>query len=182
MKYRVLSIVLAVGLGVSAGADRAAADGPDEWGQAAAHATGDSFNPGESLLTPAVAGKLKPRWTVPLRTAKCAAPSGPLVGADRLIAAEAYRISGYDAGTGELKWRTPAGGNRDISLAAVVDGTLIAQYRKCTSGKAYLIALDARTGETRYTRQIAAPMYGLLADRGVLVGGAWDASISTYVL
>lgn len=182
MKHPALPIVLAAVLGVSAGAVPARADSPDEWGQAAAHATGDSFNPGESRLTPAVAARLKPRWTVPLSTVKCADPSGPLVGGNRLVTADAYRISGYDAGTGVLKWRTPVDGNRDIDLAAVVGGTLIAQYRKCTSGKAYLIALDVKTGEIRYTRQIAAPMYGLLADRGVLVGGAWDASISTYVL
>jgi len=182
VKHRVLSIVLAAVLGVSAGAVPAAADSPDEWGQAAAHATGDSFNPGETMLTPAVAAKLKPRWTVPMSTVKCAVPSGPLVGANRLITAEAYRISGYDARTGALKWRTPVDGNRDIALATLTGGTLVAQYRKCTSGKAYLIALDVKTGETRYTRQIAAPMYGLLADRGVLVGGAWDASISKYVL
>lgn len=182
MKYRAVSIALAAVLGVSVGAVPAAAKSPDEWGQAAAHATGDSFNPGESTLTPAVAAKLKPRWTVPLNTVKCAAPSAPLVGVNRLITAEAYRISGYDARTGALKWRTPVDGNRDIDLAAVTGGTLIAQYRKCTSGKAYLIALNAKTGKTRYTRQIAAPMYGLLADHGVLVGGAWNASISKYVL
>jgi len=182
VKHRVLSIVLAAVLGVSAGAGPAAAESPDEWGQAAAHATGDSFNPGETRLTPAVAATLKPRWTVPLSTVKCAAPSGPLVAANRLITAEAYRISGYDARTGALQWRTPVDGNRDIDLATVTSGTLIAQYRKCASGKAYLIALDVKTGEIRYTRQIAAPMYGLLADRGVLVGGAWDASISKYVL
>jgi outer membrane protein assembly factor BamB len=182
VKHRVLPIVLAAVLGVSAGAAPAAADSPDEWGQAAAHATGDHFNPGENMLTPAVAAKLRPRWTVPMSTVKCAAPSGPLVSANRLITAEAYRISGYDARTGALAWRTPLAGNRDIDLAAVTGGMLIAQYRKCTSGKAYLIALDAQTGETRYTRPIAGPMYGLLADRGVLVGGAWDTSISNYVL
>jgi len=182
VKHRALSIVLTAVLGVAAGAAPAAAESPDEWGQAAAHATGDSFNPGESSLTPAVAAALKPRWMVPMSTVKCAAPSVPLVAANRLITAEAYRISGYDAGTGALKWRTPVDGNRDIDLAVVTGGTLIAQYRKCTSGKAYLIALDAKTGTTRYTRQIAAPMYGLLADRGVLVGGAWDVSISKYVL
>lgn len=182
MKHRVLSTVLAAVLGISAGAVPAAAESPDEWAQAAAHATGDFFNPGESTLTPAVAAELKPRWTVPLSTVKCAAPSGPLVAANRLITAEAYRISGYDAGTGALRWRTPVDGNRDIDLATVTGGTVIAQYRKCTSGKAYLIALDVKTGETRYTRQIAAPIYGLLADRGVLVGSAWDASISKYVL
>jgi outer membrane protein assembly factor BamB len=182
VKHRVLSIMLTAVLGVSAGAVPAAAESPDEWGQAAAHATGDSFNPGENTLTPAVAAKLKPRWTVPLNTVKCAAPSTPLVAANRLITAEAYRISGYDARTGVLKWRTPVDGNRDIHLAAVTGGTLIAQYRKCTSGKAYLVALDVKTGAIRYTRQIAAPMYGLLADRGVLVGGAWDPSISKYVL
>jgi outer membrane protein assembly factor BamB len=182
VKHRVLSIALTAVLGVSTAAVPAAAKSPDEWGQAAAHATGDSFNPGESKLTPKLAAKLKPQWTVPLNTVKCAAPSAPLVGANRLITAEAYRISGYDAGTGALKWRTPVDGNRDIDLAAVIGGTLIAQYRKCTSGKAYLIALDAKTGKTRYTRQIAAPMYGLLVDRGILVGGAWDATISKYVL
>ncbi|MCA2211289.1 outer membrane protein assembly factor BamB family protein [Jidongwangia harbinensis] len=182
MKHRVLSCAVAAVLGVGAEAAPATAKSPDEWGQAAAHATGDSFNPGESRLTPALAAELAPRWTVPMHTVKCAEPSVPLVGARRLITAEGYRISGYDAGTGALKWRTPVDGNRDIDLAAVVGGTLIAQYRKCTSGKAYLIALDARTGKTRYTRQIAAPMYGLLADRGILVGGAWDATISKYVL
>jgi len=181
VKHRALSIVLAAVLGVSAGAVPAAAESPDEWGQAAAHATGDFFNPGESSLTPAVAAMLKPRWTVPLSTVKCAAPSGPLVAANRLITAEAYRISGYDARTGALEWRTPVDGNRDIDLAAVTGGTLIAQYRKCTSGKAYLSALDAETGKTRYTRRIAAPLDGLLVDRGVLVGDAWDASISKYV-
>ena len=103
MKHRVLSIVLAAVLGVSAGAVPAAADSPDEWSQAGAHATGDFFNPGESSLTPAVAATLRPRWTVPLSTVKCANPSGPLVAADRLITAEAYRISGYDARTGALK-------------------------------------------------------------------------------
>jgi outer membrane protein assembly factor BamB len=179
---RSVLIALTAALGVLPGAAPAAAGSPDEWGQAAAHATGDSFNPGESELTPAVAARLTPRWTVPMSTVKCADPSAPLVGASRLITAEAYRISGYDSRTGALKWRTPVDGNRDIDLAAVTGGTLIAQSRKCTSGRAYLIALDAKTGQQRYTKQIAAPMYGLLADRGVLVGGAWDASISKYVL
>jgi outer membrane protein assembly factor BamB len=182
VKHRVLSFALAAVLGAAAGAGPAAAGSPDEWAQSGAHATGDSFNPGERALTPAVAGRLKPRWTVPLSTVKCADPSAPVVGAGRLFTAEAYRISGYDARTGALKWRTPVDGNRDIDLAAVTGGTLIAQYRKCTSGKAYLIALDARTGRTRYTRQIAAPMFGLLADRGMLVGGAWDDTTSKYVL
>jgi outer membrane protein assembly factor BamB len=182
VKRRAVAIVVGAVLGVSVGAVPAAAGPRDEWGQAAAHATGDSFNPGERMLTPAVAAKLKPRWTVPLSKVKCADPSVPLVGANRLITAEAYRISGYDARTGALKWRTRVDGNREIALAAVTGGTVIAQYRKCTSGKAYLTALDVETGKTRYTRQIAAPMYGLLADRGILVGGAWDASIGRYVL
>jgi hypothetical protein len=75
VKHHVLSVALTAVLGVSAGAVPAAAKSPDEWGQAAAHATGDSFNPGESKLTPALAAKLKPRWTVPLNTVKCATPS-----------------------------------------------------------------------------------------------------------
>jgi len=182
VKHRVLSIMAAVVLGVSAGPVPAMAGSPDEWAQAAAHATGDSFNPGESTLTPAVAGRFKPSWTVPLSTVKCAAPTGPLVAGDRLITADAYRISGYDARTGALAWRTPAAGNRDIRLAAVTGGTLIAVYRKCTSGKAYLIALDARTGATRYTRPIAAPIYGLLVDRGILVGSAWNTATSKFEL
>jgi outer membrane protein assembly factor BamB len=182
VRRRVLSIALVALLGVAADAVPAVAAGPDEWGQAAAHATGDSINPGESALTPAVAGKIKPRWTVPLGTLKCAAPSYPLVGANRLITAESYRISGYDPKSGALKWRTPVDGNRDITLVAVVGGTLIAEYRKCHSGKAYLTALDATTGVTKYTRQIAAPMYGMVVDHGMVVGGAWDASISKYVL
>jgi outer membrane protein assembly factor BamB len=182
VKIRVLPMVAIAVLGVGVGAVPAAADNPDGWGQAAAHATGDFFNPGETTVTAAAAARLQPRWTVPMGSVKCAEPSGPLVGADRLITAEAYRISGYDARTGELRWRTPVDGNRDIDLAAVTGGRLIAVYRKCTSGKAFLISLDVRTGKVGYDRRIAAPIYGLVADRGVLVGSAWDASISKYVL
>ncbi|MFI7602919.1 PQQ-binding-like beta-propeller repeat protein [Actinoplanes sp. NPDC049681] len=181
MKYRLLSAILVTAIGAALGSSAQAA-GVDAWGQAASHATGDYYNPGESKLTPGMVPKVKKRWAVPLSTAKCTSPSGPLIGANRLVTAAAYRISGYDAITGSLKWRTPDAGKRDIDLAAIVGTTLVAQYRDCRSGKSYLTALNAGTGKTLYTKQITAMMYDLLVDRGVLVGGLWDPTISNYGL
>ncbi|XVU27951.1 PQQ-binding-like beta-propeller repeat protein [Actinoplanes sp. CA-054009] len=181
MKSRYLSIILAAALsGIST---PAAATTPDDWGQAAAHATGDHYNPGETRLTPATAGKLKPRWSVPLENATCADPAVPLVGAGRLVTAAAYRISGHDATTGALIWRTPATGKKTrISLAAIVGTRLVAQYRDCRSGKTFLTVHDVTTGRVLYRQRIAETMYNTLADKGVLVGGVWDEAISKYAL
>ncbi|WP_250032888.1 outer membrane protein assembly factor BamB family protein [Paractinoplanes maris] len=159
----------------------AAATTPDSWGQVAAHATGDYYNAGETRLTPAVAAKLKPRWNVPLATAKCAEPAVPLVGANRLITAASYRISGYDATTGALAWRTPATGKKtSISLAAIVGTRLVAQSRDCRSGTTFLTAHDVTTGKLLYTKRIPETMYGFVVDRGIVLGGVWDAAISKY--
>ncbi|SNY69916.1 outer membrane protein assembly factor BamB family protein [Paractinoplanes atraurantiacus] len=161
----------------------AAASVPDAWGQAAAHATGDHYNPGETRLTPTAAVRLKPRWSVPLATATCAAPATPLVGAGRLVTAAAYRISGHDATTGALLWQTPATTRKtSISLAAIVGTRLIAQYRDCRSGKTFLTAHDVTTGQVLYNKRIPETMYGTLADQGILVGSVWDAPISQYGL
>ena len=189
MRYRRLPVglvaVIATALASSAVAFRvegAGVDawGADAWGQAASHATGDYFNPGESKLTPAVAAKLNRRWSVPLVTAKCAPVATPLVGANRLVTAAAYRITGYDATSGVRTWQTPDAGKRQIVLVAIVGARLVAQYRDCQTGKAYLTALDVGTGKTLYTKPIIALMYGPLVDKGVLVGGVWDAAISNY--
>jgi hypothetical protein len=120
----------------------ATAAGIDAWAQDGAHATRDNYNAGEARLTATNAGKAKPRWRVPLNSAKCTSPSQPLVGANRLVTAAAYRINGYDATTGALKWRTPDLGKRHIALSAIVKTRVIAQYRDCRSGKSFLTALD----------------------------------------
>jgi len=99
VKRRHLAVAVVAAISATVGqvpvSGPAAATPPDAWGQAAAHATGDFYNAGETRLTPAAAVKLKPRWNVPLATAVCAAPSVPLVGANRLVTAASYRISGY---------------------------------------------------------------------------------------
>jgi outer membrane protein assembly factor BamB len=158
------------------------AAGVDAWGQEAAHATGDNYNPGETGLTPAAVPKVRKHWSVPLGAAKCTNPSVPLIAGNRLITAAAYRVSGYDATTGKLKWRTADAGKRDFALAAVVGDTLVAHYRECHSGKAFLTALNIGTGKALYTRRITAPLYDLVVDRGIVAGTIWDASISKYVL
>lgn len=185
MKRRYLAIAVVAAISVTAGqvpgSDPAAAATPDAWGQAAAHATGDYYNAGETQLTPAAATKLKPRWNVPLATAICAAPALPLAGANRLVTAASYRISGYDATTGALAWRTPAPSKKTgISLAAIVGTRLIAQSRDCRSGKTFLTAHHVTTGKHLYTKRIPETMYGLLVDKGIVVGGVWDAAISKY--
>jgi outer membrane protein assembly factor BamB len=185
VKRRYLAVAVIAAISATAGQiplpDPAAATTPDAWGQAAAHATGDYYNAGETRLTPATAGKLKPRWNVPLATAKCAPPAAPLVGANRLITAAAYRISGHDATTGALAWRTPATSTKtSISLAAIVGTRLVAQSRDCRSGKTYLSAHDVTTGKVLYSKRIPETMYGLLVDKGIVVGSVWDAPISKY--
>ena len=181
MKRRYLAVVVLAAISATAGQVPAAAATPDAWGQAAAHATGDYYNAGETRLTPAAAADLKPRWNVPLGTAKCAAPAVPLVGANRLVTAASYRISGYDATTGALAWQTPATSKKtSISLAAIEGTRLIAQYRDCRSGKTFLTAHDVTTGKVLYTRRIPETMYNVLVDKGIVVGGVWDATISKY--
>ncbi|MEV4638025.1 PQQ-binding-like beta-propeller repeat protein [Actinoplanes sp. NPDC049548] len=177
-----LVTVIGTALGFTAVPSAAAAANGDAWGQAASHATGDYYNPGEKKLTPAVAPKAKKRWSVPLGSAKCTSPSVPLVGANRLVTAAAYRISGYDATTGALRWRTPEAGKRHITLAAIVGTNLVAQYWDCRSGKSYLTAFNVGTGKALYTKQITATMYDLLVDKGILVGGLWDPTIGNYGL
>ncbi|MEV4343241.1 PQQ-binding-like beta-propeller repeat protein [Actinoplanes sp. NPDC049596] len=179
MKRHFAAAVVAVC--VLAGQAPAAASAPDEWGQPAAHATGDYYNPGETRLTMAAAAKLRARWTVPLATAKCATPAVPLVAANRLITAGAYRISGFDATTGALVWQTPASTRKtSISLAAIVGTRLVAQSRDCRSGKTFLATYDVTTGRVLYSKRIPETMYGLLADRGIVAGSVWDATISKY--
>ncbi|MBL7255891.1 outer membrane protein assembly factor BamB family protein [Paractinoplanes lichenicola] len=180
---RHLAVVVAAALSVTAGQVPAAAATPDVWGQAAAHATGDFFNPGETRLTPAVAGKVKPRWTVPLAEAKCATRAVPLVGANRLVTAASYRISGYDASTGALAWQTPATTKKtSISLAAIVGTRLVAQSRDCRSGRTFLAAHDVTTGKVVYSKRIPETMYNMVVDQGIVVGGVWDATISKYAV
>ncbi|WP_250007640.1 PQQ-binding-like beta-propeller repeat protein [Actinoplanes sp. M2I2] len=185
MRRRHLAVAVVAALSAIAGpvpvAGRAAATTPDAWGQAAAHATGDRYNPGESRLTPAAAAKLRPGWNVPLTTAKCAAPAASLVGAGRLVTAASYRISGHDASTGALVWRTPATSRKtSITLAAIVGPRLVVQSRDCRSGKTSLAAHDVRTGKILYTRQIPETLYGVLVDKGIVVGSVWDATVSRY--
>ncbi|MFG1603560.1 PQQ-binding-like beta-propeller repeat protein [Actinoplanes sp. NPDC049265] len=158
------------------------AAGMDAWGHEAAHATGDNYNPGETKLTPAAVPNVRKHWSVPLAAAKCTNPSVPLITGNRLVTASAYRVSGYDAITGKLKWQTADAGRRDFTLAAIVGDTLVAHYRECHSGKAFLTALSIGTGKALYTRRIAAPLYDLLVDRGIVVGTIWDTAISKYVL
>ncbi len=158
----------------------AAAAAPDEWGQRAGHATGDRFNPGETRLTPATVGRLAPGWSVPLAEATCADPSEPLVGARNLVVAASYRISAFDAGSGTLRWRTADAGRRDIRLVAVGGGEVLAQFLDCRSRKAFLTALDERTGKVRWTRAITDLMYAPLVRDGVLVGGLWDPALGGY--
>ncbi|MBU2668056.1 PQQ-binding-like beta-propeller repeat protein [Actinoplanes bogorensis] len=177
---RLQLVVAAIGV-LAVPSPAAAAPPPDAWGQAAAHATGDWFNPGETRLTPATVGRLRASWTVPLAAAKCADPATPLVAANRLVTAASYRISGHDATTGKLTWQTPATTRRtSISLAAIVGTRLVAQSRDCRSGKTSLTALDVTTGQVLYTRPIPEPMYGLVVDNGIVAGGVWDTAISKY--
>ena len=181
MKRRHLAAVVVAAISATAGPVPAAATTPDAWGQAAAHATGDYYNAGETRLNPAAAAKLKPRWNVPLATATCAAPAVPLVAGNRLVTAASYRITGYDATTGALVWQTPATSRKtDISLAAIVGTRLIAQSRDCRSGKTFLAAHDVTTGKELYRKRIPETMYGTLVDKGVVVGSVWDATISKY--
>jgi len=185
VKRRYLAVAVVAAISATAGQvpvlDPAAAATPDAWGQAAAHATGDYYNAGETQLTPAAAANLKPRWNVPLETATCAAPAVPLVGANRLVTAASYRISGYDATTGALAWRTPATSKKtSISLAAIVGTRLVAQSRDCRSGKTFLTAHNVTTGKVLYTKRIPETMYGMLVDKGIVVGAVWDAAISKY--
>jgi outer membrane protein assembly factor BamB len=185
VKRRYLAVAVIAAITATAGQAAvpgpAAATTPDAWGQAAAHATGDYYNAGETRLTPAAAAKLKPRWKVPLAGATCAVPAVPLVAANRLITAASYRISGHDATTGALAWRTPATTRKtSISLAGIEGTRLVAQWRDCRSGKTYLTAHDVTTGKVRYRKQIPETMYGVLVDKGILVGSVWDAPISKY--
>jgi outer membrane protein assembly factor BamB len=185
VKRRHLAVAVVAAISATAGqfpvVAPAAAATPDGWGQAAAHATGDYFNAGETRLTPAAAAKLKPRWSVPLKTAKCAVPAVPLIGANRLVTAAAYRISGHDATTGALAWQTPATSQKtSISLAAIAGTRLVAQSRDCRSGKTFLTARSVTTGKVLYSKRIPETMYGTLVDKGVLVGGVWDEKISRY--
>ncbi|GAA3925629.1 outer membrane protein assembly factor BamB family protein [Actinoplanes auranticolor] len=185
MKRRCLAVAVIAAISATAAqvpvAAPAAATNPDAWGQAAAHATGDHYNPGETRLTPAAAARLEPRWKVPLATAKCAVPAVPLVGGNRLVTAASYRISGYDATTGALAWRTPATTRKtSISLAAIEGTRLVAQFRDCRSGKTFLSAHDVTTGKVLYRKQIPETMYGVLVDKGIVVGSVWDAPISKY--
>ncbi|MCY1143087.1 PQQ-binding-like beta-propeller repeat protein [Actinoplanes sp. Pm04-4] len=179
-RYLAVAVVAATALGGPLWAP-AAASVPDSWAQAAAHATGDHFNPGEIRLTPATAAKLKPRWSVPLREAKCAFPAAPLIAAGRLVTAESYRIRAYDATTGKLAWQTADTTKKtSITLAAVVGTRLVAQSRDCRSGKTFLTAYDVTTGKVLFSKRIPETMYGVLVDKGVVLGSVWDATISKY--
>jgi len=53
VKRRYLAVVVLAAISATAGQVPAAAATPDAWGQAAAHATGDYYNAGETRLTPA---------------------------------------------------------------------------------------------------------------------------------
>jgi outer membrane protein assembly factor BamB len=185
VKRRHLAVAVVAAISATAGqipgSGPAGAAAPDGWGQAAAHATGDYYNAGETRLTPAAAARLKPRWSVPLKTAKCAAPATPLVGADRLVTAAAYRISGFDATTGALVWQTAATTQKtSINLAAIVGSRLVAQSRDCRSDKTFLTVRNVSTGKILFTKRIPETMYGLTVDKGILVGSVWDAPISKY--
>ncbi len=175
--------VVAILTAVLLGATPAAAGPPDEWAQPGAHATNDRYNGGETRLTAENAGKLKPRWTVPHTEVTCADPSTPLVGGGKLLTAGAYSISAYNARTGAISWRTAVTKKRYILLATVAGTKVVAQYRDCRTGKAFLTALDVHTGRTLYTRPIGTTLlYGLVADKGVLAGGLWEDDAARYAM
>ncbi|MCO8273831.1 PQQ-like beta-propeller repeat protein [Actinoplanes sp. TRM 88003] len=179
MRSRFLAVAATAGLVFVS--SPAAATTPDTWGQEAGHATGDYYNPGETRLTPANAARLKPRWTVPAASVKCAEPAVPLVAGQRLITAASYQIRGYDASTGARVWQTPVTGKKtSISLAAIVGKRLIAQYRDCRSNKAFLTAHDVATGKVVYQKRIPETMYDLVVDKGIVLGSVWDEPISKY--
>ncbi|GAB2585404.1 hypothetical protein Aab01nite_52920 [Paractinoplanes abujensis] len=183
MKRRCLAVAVATAISAAAGPVPAAATAPDAWGQAKSHATGDHYNPGETRLTPAVAGTLKPRWNVPLADAKCAYAAAPLVGANRLVTAASYRIRTYDATTGAVAWETPATTKKTGYILSAIDGTrLIAQSRDCRSGKTFLAAHDVRTGQVIYRKRIPGTMYNTVVDKGIVAGGVWDETVSRYVV
>jgi outer membrane protein assembly factor BamB len=88
-----------------------------------------------------------PRWTVPSRGK--GVDSSPVVAAGSVYVCDGH-VHAFDALTGDLRWKVFTG-EQGASSPAVVDGLVIVGGPCWT-----LLALDAETGELRWTRRIEA--------------------------
>jgi eukaryotic-like serine/threonine-protein kinase len=88
-----------------------------------------------------------PRWTVPSRGK--GVDSSPVVAAGSVYVCDGH-VHAFDAPTGDLRWKVFTG-EQGASSPAFVDGLVIVGGPRWT-----LLALDAETGELRWTRRIEA--------------------------
>ena len=93
-----------------------------------------------------------------------------------------YELTVYEGMTGEEVWSQPATGDEIVGEPAI-DGDLVtvtnsfqaATADQIASGR--VIAYDLRTGEERWTNDLAiAPVADVVVQNGVLYGGAWTGA------
>ncbi|MEU4155880.1 PQQ-binding-like beta-propeller repeat protein [Actinoplanes sp. NPDC026670] len=169
-----MALVLAAG---AAATPTGAAPAPPLWDHVGYDAEDSWFNPRETVITVATAGRLTRRWSVPLRSAEtCSSFSGPVVAGGRVFVGDLAGISAYDAATGAKQWSYDWVHSNDggIPRMAVADGLLVVGYNDCMSvsdPNPVLIALDVRNGKKRWSAN--SPLVGsMIVDKGaVLVSG-----------
>ncbi|MEU4626162.1 PQQ-binding-like beta-propeller repeat protein [Actinoplanes sp. NPDC023801] len=169
-------LVLAAGAAVT---PATAAPSPPLWDHIGYDAEDSWFNPRETTVTAATAGRLTRKWSVKLRRADtCSEFSPPVVSGGRIFVGDQAGISARSITTGAQQWAFDwdAFGDGTRPRLAVADGLLIAGYRDCGSvsdPNSQLIALDAATGRRRWA--VRTPVMGNFAvDKGVALVSETD--------
>jgi outer membrane protein assembly factor BamB len=101
-------------------------------------------------------------WRGPLDTY---APENLVTGGGRVFAAEAA-VTAYNASTGSVVWRTRPDANASLGRATLHDGVL---YFGTSSHRVY--ALDAATGEQRWSTDVGPEWEHPAVVRGIAVSG-----------
>jgi outer membrane protein assembly factor BamB len=173
-----VALVLAAG---AAATPTRAAPAPPLWDHVGYDAEDSWFNPRETLITAATAGRLTKRWSVPLRSAEtCSSFSGPIVAGGRVFVGDLAGISAYNAANGARQWSHDWGGSIEggTPRMAVADGLLVVGYNDCMSvsdPNPVLYALDVRDGKRRWSAK--SPLVGsMVVDKGAVLVSGTDVS------
>ncbi|GIE82844.1 hypothetical protein Aph02nite_87940 [Actinoplanes philippinensis] len=170
------ALILAVG--AAATPVRALPASP-HWDHPGYDAEDTSFNPHETVITPATVGRLVKKWSVELRSEdSCSSLGDPIVADGRVFIADQLGISAYATGDGAKLWSHDwEGSSNHPPSMAVADGVLIAGYTDCESmsdPNSGLVGLDVRTGAELWNG-VTAPVIGtMIVDKGVVVTAGRD--------
>lgn len=174
------AVVTALVLAVAAAATPAgAAPATPRWDHFGYDAEDSSFNPHETVITPATVGRLKKKWSVQLRPDQsCSSYGDPIVADGRVFISDYLGISAYATGNGAKLWSHDwTGSSNSPPSMAVADGVLVAGYTDCESmsdPNSGLIGLDVRNGKELWRGATAPLIIEIVIDKGVAVTAGSD--------